>query len=138
MTLRTLTATAAGLVAAGAIIASPVAASPAAAAGSATAVINNCVGAQVRPRSFTLTCADANIQIVRARYSRWTQHAATGRGRYVYNTCTPNCASGHDKHHPVDFRLYRVRTVKGQPLFTRMVVEYAGLAEVFTLPTRGV
>jgi hypothetical protein len=140
--LKTLIAGLAGLATAGALMAAPVSAvagtSRAHASGGSVKVINNCTKAHREPTSYTLTCADANIRITHARYAGWSAAGARGHGRYVYNTCSPSCAAGTFKHHPVRFMLYRPRTVKGHRLFTRMVVQYAGLAEVFPLPTRGV
>lgn len=100
-----------------------------------TQVYSSCEKPTYKPRSYVLTCADAGIQIHAAHYSSWTRTIARGHGRYVYNTCTPSCAAGTFKHHPVSFLLTRVRTVKGTRLFTRITVNYAGLSETFDLPT---
>jgi hypothetical protein len=98
-------------------------------------VYSSCVKPTYRPHSYVLTCADGYTRIQRAHYSAWTGNSAAGHGRYVYNTCTPSCVAGTIKHHPVTFRLSRVRRVKGARLFTRITVFYAGLSETFTLPT---
>jgi hypothetical protein len=104
----------------------------------ATKVIGNCQTPRYKPHRIILACGDAGAFISRATYSHWQVKSAAGRGRYYYNTCTPTCAGGHLKHHPIDFTLFRKRTVKGQPLFTRVRVAYAGLDEVFQLPEQGV
>lgn len=113
------------------MIAAPASAAPA----SHTRVISSCTTATYKPSSYILTCADANTQIRHATYTSWSPKLAEGRGTYVYNTCTPSCAAGTFKHHPVSFMLYRPKTVGGKKLFTRMSVSYAGLSEVFQLPT---
>ena len=102
-----------------------------------TLVISACTTAKYRPHHYVLTCADANTQIRGATYSSWTATSAAGKGTFVYNTCTPDCASGTFKHHPVSFILGRPRTVGGTRLFTRLYASYAGLSETFLLPTSG-
>jgi hypothetical protein len=121
-----------GIVACLALGAAPV---PAAAAGAHTRVISSCTKARFKPHRYVLACADANIQITHATYSSWSAGSAQGHGTFTYNTCTPSCAAGTFKHHPVTFVLRRVRSVGGVRLFTRMSVSYAGLTETFQLPT---
>ena len=102
-----------------------------------TTVIAACTTAKYRPHHYILTCADANTQIRGATYSSWTATSAAGKGTFVYNTCTPDCASGTFKHHPITFTLGRPRTVGGKRWFTRLYATYAGLSETFQLPTSG-
>jgi hypothetical protein len=116
----------------------PAAASAGPQSTSRTRVISSCTKATYEPHSYVLTCGDGNIAIRKATYSRWGAASASGRGTYVYNTCTPSCAAGTFKHHPVTFTLGRARMVDGQKLFTRMTIFYAGLSETFTMPTRTV
>jgi hypothetical protein len=120
------------------------AASASAASGSQPVLVYaNCVKPAAKPHSYILTCADAGIQVTHATYSaagsdRWGSSLVEGKGTYVYNDCTPNCAAGHFHHHPVTFTLSRIRVVNGHRLYTRLQATYAGLSEVFSLPTRGV
>ena len=120
-------------------------------AASASAVSNsqpvsvyaNCLRPTAKPHSYILTCADAGIQINQATYStaardRWGSAFVDGKGTYVYNDCVPYCAAGHLHRHPVAFVLYRIRTVNGHRLYTRLRATYAGMSEVFVLPTRRV
>jgi hypothetical protein len=100
-----------------------------------TRVISSCVAAKYKPAHYVLTCADGNTQIKHVSYSSWTAQEAFGHGTYFYNTCSPSCADGTFKHHPVTLSLGRARTVHGVRLFTRMYVSYAGLTETFQLPT---
>lgn len=111
-------------------------AAPAAASSQHTKAIAACTKAQYKPTKYVLTCADFYTQIHHASYASWSAKFARGHGRYVYNTCHPDCADGHTRHHPVTFDLYQPRTVRGQRLFTRMDVSYAGLTETFDLPTK--
>jgi hypothetical protein len=112
--------------------------SAAATAGHHTEVFSSCAAAKYKPSNYILSCADANNGIHHATYSKWGANFASGTGSYFYNTCTPSCAAGTLKHHPVTFSLYRPKTVSGQRLFTRMDVSYAGLTETFDLPTSGI
>lgn len=116
-----------------ALLATPV--SAAGASVSHARVISSCTTAHYKPHRYVLTCADGNIQVVDATYSSWSARFAQGHGRFVYNTCTPFCAAGTFKHHPVSFALRRVRLIGGVRLFTRMSISYAGLTETFHLPT---
>ncbi|HEX3824419.1 MAG TPA: hypothetical protein VHV79_08140 [Mycobacteriales bacterium] len=134
MNLTPLALASVSLATGAALIASPASAAPA----GHTRVVSSCTTAKYKPSSYILTCADANTQIRHATYSSWSPKHAEGIGSYVYNTCLPSCAAGTFKHHPVSFTLYRARTVSGKKLFTRMSVSYAGLTEVFQLPTSGV
>jgi hypothetical protein len=129
----------AGLAASLTLVSSPVSAvALAGAPAGATKVIGNCQTPRYEPRRIILACGDAGAFISQGTYSHWKKKSATGRGRYDYNTCRPTCAGGTLRHHPIHFTLFRKRTVKGQPLFTRVRVEYAGLDEVFQLPEQGV
>lgn len=65
-----------------------------------------------RPRTFTLTCADANQSLEGLTWSRWGAEQATATGRAVINTCTPSCAEGKDVTYPV--RVVASRLVKGE------------------------
>lgn len=134
MNLKPLALASVTLATGAALIASPAAAAPT----SHARVIASCTTAKYKPSSYVLTCADANTQIHHATYTSWSAKSADGSGNYVYNTCLPSCAAGTFKHHPVSFTLYRPRTVSGKKLFTRMSVSYAGLTEIFQLPTSGI
>lgn len=65
-----------------------------------------------RPRTFTLTCADANQSLEGLTWSHWDAEQATATGRAVINTCTPSCAGGKDVTYPV--RVVASQLVKGE------------------------
>ncbi len=55
-------------------------------------VVLNCRNrAQVRPRKFIITCADANDYLVGLRWSSWGPTKAFGRGVEWVNACHPDC-----------------------------------------------
>ena len=69
-------------------------ATAAAAPGDTTIV--NCRGNQVvKPKQIVITCADAQISIVKITWTSWTANEARGRGTLAWNTCLPtDCADG--------------------------------------------
>ena len=75
-------------------------------------VVLNCLGrAQVRPRKFIITCADANDYLTRLTWSTWGPRVALGRGVEWVNNCSPNCASGKFFHRNARVVFWRVRRV---------------------------
>jgi hypothetical protein len=99
-------------------------------------VISSCTKATYQPSSYILFCGDANAGLQKAAYGWWTTKTAHGTGIYSHNDCTPNCASGHEKHGKAEFTLYRIRnTAKYGPLFTRIEVDTRSSHHVFELPT---
>jgi hypothetical protein len=78
-------------------------------------VVLNCRNrAQVRPRKFIITCADANDYLVGLRWSSWGPTEAFGRGVEWVNACTPNCAHGKFSHNHVSVVFWRVRRLHGR------------------------
>ena len=75
-------------------------------------MVFNCRGrAQVYPRRFVITCADANDSLAGLRWSNWGPTRAFGRGVEWTNNCTPNCASGKFLHRHVRVVFWRIRPV---------------------------
>jgi hypothetical protein len=106
-----------------------------------TAVFAACTKAQVKPTKYVFTCGDYGLSMKNVTYSHkhglaWGDANVSGRGTYVYNDCTPDCASGTFHHHPVTFYLHGRKTVGNRKLYTKIDVSYAGLTETFTLPTK--
>jgi hypothetical protein len=64
-------------------------------------VVGNCFHSQLRPTSIVITCADANTELIRLRWSTFGGPTASGTGDYAYNDCTPDCAAGHVHSYPV-------------------------------------
>jgi hypothetical protein len=82
----------------------------------------------VKPKAFTITCADGNDGLVQLKWSHWGT-TASGKGTEEINTCNPNCAEGHFKKYGVDVSLFRVKPWphhSGQRYYTRMSLTYTG------------
>ena len=115
----------------------PVAASNAAATATAAAagsgirvVVFDCVHhAQVRPKSFILTCADDGSFLSGLSWSRWTPQQAIATGVHRLNDCTPSCAEGKFRSYPAIVTFWRGEPVAGHPgekYFTMITVRYTG------------
>jgi hypothetical protein len=114
-------------------------------------VVYDCPGqpALVKPRTFTVTCADGGIQYDHLTWVSWTPGRARATGLLEENDCTPNCAYGHFHAYPAKVVLWGNAAVKNHPgvrCYTEMTItltgarpEYAhGLAPVtqtISLPT---
>jgi hypothetical protein len=82
----------------------------------------------VVPRSFILTCADANDALFSLSWVSW-RNVAYGSGIERINTCVPNCAAGHFRNYRALITLWRVRARghgTGQLKFTRLTEIYPG------------
>lgn len=92
-------------------------------------VVFNCTKAQVRPGSFTLTCADGNDYLAGLHWVSWSGGAAFGRGTEHVNDCIPNCAQGHFHAYPVLVTAWRAVARPGHPgqrYFSRLTDIYTG------------
>jgi hypothetical protein len=82
----------------------------------------------VLPRTFILTCADANDVLTNLSWVSW-RTVAFGSGIERINTCVPNCAAGHFHSYRALITLWRVRARghgTGQFKFTRLTEIYPG------------
>jgi hypothetical protein len=122
---------AAALSAAGLTLAATTAA-PAALAAPATSaiakpVLVQCTGkGTVKPKQFTITCADGNDYLTKLKWSSW-KATADGKGVNWINTCNPSCAGGKFHKFPVNVKLWRVRAWphhSGRDYYTRMTLTY--------------
>lgn len=83
-----------------------------------------------QPRTFTLTCADANESLGSLAWHGWGQRRATATGKLVINTCTPTCVAGRYVSYPVDAAMSRrVKDVKasasaGKPVWLYTLVTF--------------
>ena len=86
----------------------------------------DCVGKpHFKPHTIIVACADDNLQLLRMRWSRWTDVSASGSGLYHWNDCLPACYRGHfHTHAGARVTLYRVRRCRSKRFwqFTRMRV----------------
>jgi hypothetical protein len=56
---------------------------------------------EVQPTSVILSCADGAIQLENLSWSRWGEPRAVANGTYVWNDCTPDCATGGWHRRPI-------------------------------------
>jgi hypothetical protein len=92
-------------------------------------VVFNCTKAQVRPGSFTLTCADGNDYLSHLSWSSWSASSASGTGTNLVNDCTPYCAAGKFHSYPADVKFWRAEAVPGHPgqrYFSRVTLHFPG------------
>lgn len=54
-----------------------------------------------RPKTFTLTCADANQFLDRLQWADWGADTARATGVVTVNLCEPSCAQGKEASYPV-------------------------------------
>jgi hypothetical protein len=96
-------------------------------------VLVNCQHhAVILPRSFTLTCADANDMLTGLSWVSW-RNVAFGSGTERINTCMPNCAAGHFHSYRALITLWRAKPRghgTGQLKFTRLTEVYTGARPV--------
>ena len=96
-------------------------------------VLVNCAHhAVILPRSFTLTCADANDVLTGLSWVSW-RNVAFGSGTERINSCIPNCAAGHFHSYHALITLWRAQPRghgTGQLKFTRLTEVYTGARPV--------
>jgi hypothetical protein len=94
-------------------------------------VVVNCEHrAVIAPRTFILTCADANDYLAGLRWVSWRTEAF-GTGVEHINTCNPNCAAGHFRRYRALITLWRPRHLRrGLLEFTRLTEVYPGARPV--------
>jgi hypothetical protein len=122
-----------GFGAGGAASAAPASGASAAAATSLyteRTVVINCLGRpEIRPGSFTLTCADGYEYLTGLSWTSWTPKLASGYGTQVQNDCIPSCVGGHFHGYPVLVVLWGTAAVHGSPgtlRYTTMTLIYTG------------
>jgi hypothetical protein len=99
------------------------------ASASSTIKITNCTKASSRPRTLTLTCADANTVLTGLRWSSFGGTSALATGTLETNTCTPNCASGKLVRYPVAVRANDPRACKaGLRVYDKVTLRFTGRA----------
>ncbi len=83
----------------------------------AQTVVFDCPGqhALVRPKTFILTCADANSQLDNLSWTSWTPGLASATGMLEVNDCTPYCAAGHFHSYPAIVIFWGSQAVKNHP-----------------------
>jgi hypothetical protein len=69
----------------------------------------------VKPKTFILTCADANSDLGKLSWTSWTPSLASATGKLEVNDCTPYCAAGHFHAYPAVVVFWGNTAVKNHP-----------------------
>jgi len=83
----------------------------------------------VKPKTFILTCADANSDLARLSWTSWTPGLASATGALEVNDCTPYCAAGHFHAYPAVVVFWGNAAVKNHPgehAYTHMTLILTG------------
>jgi hypothetical protein len=88
--------------------------------------ISNCGKLVQRPASLVLTCADANYELAKLKWSSWGGTTAAATGTASANDCTPYCAAGHFHSYPVTVTVARPLSCPTSRRYTRLTIHYAG------------
>jgi hypothetical protein len=80
-------------------------------------VVFDCPGqpAQIKPRTFIVTCADGGIQFDKLSWTSWTPSVASAAGTLEENDCTPTCVAGHFHAYPALLILWGSKPVPNHP-----------------------
>ena len=107
----------------------------------ASAKVVTCQGATVaRPTTLIISCADANTQLTKTRWSTWTATRAVGTTTFAVNLCKPYCAASKMSYFPGStVQFSRPLTTTHGRLFSLVVVHYTmnGRAKVFRFSFKG-
>ncbi len=93
---------------------------------SATVVFDCGGGAQVKPRTLVLACADAGDTLVRLRWRSWGEASATARGALSELTCVPNCAAGGIRLYQVTVRVTGLALQGSRAAYRQLTVTAEG------------
>ena len=93
----------------------------------------------VKPKAYTIACADANSYLVKLHWTVWVSGGARATGILSENTCTPSCAAGTFVSHAAKVSLSGAKTTAHGYLYTRLTLSYRDHAKLVrfstTLPT---
>lgn len=92
---------------------------------SATAWIWNCGPLVSAPKTFVITCADANYELAGLHWTDWGTAHATASGSARANDCTPYCAAGHFHSYAMTAVADRVSQCGKARYYARLTVVYA-------------
>ncbi len=99
------------------------------AAATSTVKIANCTSAASRPKTVTLTCADANSVLTGLLWSSFGGASALATGTHETNTCTPNCAGGKFVRYSVAVKANDPRACKaGLRVYSEVTLRFTGRA----------
>lgn len=96
----------------------------------------------VKPKTFVISCADANSELTKTTWKTWTRTAATGTTDFGLNLCKPYCAASKISFFPKSAVRFSVpvHTKHHGLLFSLLVVTYEiqGHTKHFTMSWKGV
>jgi hypothetical protein len=88
--------------------------------------ITNCNKAASKPKSITLTCADANTALNKISWSSFGGSTAKGKGTLVVDLCEPNCASGKNASYPASVVATGSKKCKGATVYGKLTLTFTG------------
>src|SRR5258708_38878907 len=98
------------------------------ASASVPVIVNCAMHGQVRPREYTLPCADQKSVLTGLTWAAWGSSSAfPAVGINTFDDCIPNCAPGHYATFPLLAALSRPEPWPGppaQPYFPRLTLLY--------------
>jgi len=93
-----------------------------------------------KPRTFIISCADANALLTDTRWSTWGTREAAGVTRFGLNLCTPYCAASPITYFPAStVHLSEPQTTPHGTFFSKLVVRYrvGARTKVFSFSWKG-
>lgn len=88
--------------------------------------VTNCSKAVSKPKSITLTCADANTALNKLSWSSFGGATAKGKGTLVVDLCEPNCASGKNASYPASVVATGSKKCRGVRVYTKLALTFTG------------
>jgi hypothetical protein len=92
----------------------------------ATAWIWNCGPLVTAPKTFIITCADANYELAGLHWRGWGSARATATGSAHANDCTPTCAAGRFHTYPMTAVADRLSRCGKARYYARLTIVYPG------------
>lgn len=88
--------------------------------------ITNCSKAVSKPKTITLTCADANTALDKISWSSFGGSTAKGKGTLVVDLCEPNCASGKNASYPASVVATGSKKCKRASVYGKLTLTFTG------------
>jgi hypothetical protein len=89
--------------------------------------VPNCTKASIRPKTVTLTCADANTLVSGLTWSTFGGPTAKAKGTFQINKCEPNCAAGKFSKYPVKVTVSGTRKCQGNMrIYSKLTLQFTG------------
>jgi hypothetical protein len=99
-----------------------------ASSGSSQVWVTNCTHESYKPATLILACGDGNSFLQNLSWSTWSTTHATGKGSFVEDSCTPNCASGKAEKFATTIALSKPKKCAKKPhrVFDDLSLTYTG------------